>query len=247
MPMLIISKLTGRIGGVWVNGRPTKSTSKGDEYRCPACAQMGMDAGGNHLIVFKDRGQFACAAYPSDRSHRSEIWRIAGDKTKSKPDPIIPRKIEQGNTFIGRHVLKMEMQAEEIIKQDARIRREQAEQRSNDYHAKNNKNSEPQHIDTISNKVQVGTFGTVILSSSNMPPPPNNKITTVYNGGGYAPPTYEKASQTSQVKLCYRKRDAGSIAPHEFDSDDLGAVFDTRASDWKQQYKMLWQEKYSMA
>ena len=248
--MLITNKLQGRVGGTWVMGMPTRTTAKGDEYRCPACAQNGGDQGGQHLIVFKDRPSFACVAYPGDRNHRSIIWNKVGDKTKGRPDPIIPAKVEQKNTFIGRHVLKLQANAEDVLRADAALRLERqrmAEESKRIAYAEIHKKTEPQHIDTISNKVQVGTFGTVILSSSNMPPTPNNKITTVYNGGGYAPPTCEKASQTSQVKLCYRKRDTGSIAPHEFDSADLEAVFDTRASDWRQQYKMLWQQKYSMA
>lgn len=229
MPMLITSKLQGRVGGVWVYGTPTRSTSKGEEYRCPACARNGGDQWGQHLIVFKDRPTFACVAYPRDPGHRSVIWNLVGDKSKGRPDPIIPRKIEQKNTFIGRHVIKLDEESKRLA------------------YIENSKKTKPQHIDTISNKVQVGTFGTVILSSSNMPPPPNNRITTVYNGGGYAPVTCEKASQTSQVRVCYRKKNNANIASHEFDSADLGAVFDTRSSDWRQQYKMLWQEKYSMA
>ena len=109
MPMLNTNKLEGKVGGVWVRGTPTKRTAKGEEYRCPACASSGGDEGGQHLIVFNERGTFACAAYPGDRKHRKEIWDKVGIKTNDKwSEPVIPRKIEQKATFIGRHVMDME-------------------------------------------------------------------------------------------------------------------------------------------
>ena len=79
MPMLNTNRLEGKVGGVWVMGTPTKRTAKGDEYRCPACASNGGDEGGQHLIVFNERGTFACAAYPGDRKHRKEIWDVYRD------------------------------------------------------------------------------------------------------------------------------------------------------------------------
>ncbi len=240
MPMLITSKLFGKFGGGWARGVPTRSTSKGDEYRCPACAETGGDGGGQHLIVFKDRPAFACVAYPGDMRHRSIIWNKVGDKTKGRPEPIIPLKIEQKNTFIGKHIAALQIEAEEILKREAKIR-EEARVR---LLAERAIMAQPQHIDTKSNKVQFGTFGTGILCSSNMPPPPINRITNIYNGGGYAPPTCEKASQASQAMVGHRKRDDSNIEFHEFDATDLGVVFDTRRTDWKRQYYLLWKEKY---
>jgi len=119
MPMLNTNKLQGKHGGAWVNGVPTKSTPKGDEYRCPACAQNGGDEGGQHLIVFKDRPNFACAAYPGDPAHRRIIWDKVGIANGGRPDPIIPRKTEQKATFIGRHVMDMEKLAQEVRERDA--------------------------------------------------------------------------------------------------------------------------------
>ena len=200
MPMLNTNKLEGKVGGVWVRGTPTKRTAKGDEYRCPACASNGGDEGGQHLIVFNERGTFACAAYPGDRKHRKEIWDEVGIKTNGKwSEPVIPAKIWQKTTFIGRHVVDLEKEAEAVRKRDAdlvaaRERMERIKQ------AELLKNGQPQHIDTKSKMVQIGTFGTVILSSANMPPPPYIENTTVGMGGGYAPPICEKASQTSQVR-----------------------------------------------
>ena len=108
MPMLNTNKLEGKVGGVWVMGTPTKKTAKGEEYRCPACASNGGDEGGQHLIVFNERGTFACAAYPGDRKHRKEIWDEVGIKTNGKwSEPVIPAKIWQKTTFIGRHVVDL--------------------------------------------------------------------------------------------------------------------------------------------
>lgn len=120
MPMLNTNKLEGKVGGAWVRGTPTKKTAKGDEYRCPACAMNGGDEGGQHLIVFNERGTFACAAYPGDRKHRKEIWEEVGIKTSGKwSEPVIPAKIWQKTTFIGRHVVDLEKEAEAVRKRDA--------------------------------------------------------------------------------------------------------------------------------
>ena len=223
MPMLNINKLKGKVGGAWINGVPTKSTPKGDEYRCPACAQNGGDEGGQHLIVFKDRPNFACAAYPGDPAHRRIIWDKVGIANGGRPDPIIPRKIEQKATFIGRHVMDMEKLTQEVRKKDADLvaaRKERERAAGGEDHKKWVEQiraealekakrlgkvniTQTQHIDTDLDKVQFGTFGTVILSSANMPPYLNKHYTndnTVGMGRGYATPICEKASQTSQVR-----------------------------------------------
>jgi hypothetical protein len=200
MPMLDSKKLVGNVGGAWVRGTPTKTTSKGDEYRCPACAQGGGDAGGQHLIVFKDRATFACAAYPNDLNHRRIIWNLAGDKNKGRPEPIVPRKVEQKNTFIGKHVMDMEKLAKEVRERDADLVAARKEREAEAKRLAKVTIKETQHIDAKCDKERFGTFGTVILSSANMPPPPNKETTIINHGGGYAPMTYEKASQTSQVR-----------------------------------------------
>ena len=264
MPMLNTNKLQGKVGGVWVNGVPTKSTPKGDEYRCPACAQNGGDEGGQHLIVFKDRPNFACAAYPGDPAHRRIIWDKVGIANGGRPDPIIPRKIEQKATFIGRHVMDMEKLAQEMRKKDADLVAARKEMEERDWAERCRKLPAPlplreerllkrlEEYNTNSkcDKTRFGTFGTPILSSTNMVPPLNKDYTndtTVGMGGGYATPICEKASQTSQVRPGCRARDGGEVASNEFDSTDLGVVFDTRRSDWREQYYAVWSDKYKMA
>jgi hypothetical protein len=205
MPMLNTNKLQGKHGGAWVNGVPTKSTPKGDEYRCPACAQNGGDEGGQHLIVFKDRPNFACAAYPGDPAHRRIIWDKVGIANGGRPDPIIPRKTEQKATFIGRHVMDMEKLAQEVRERDAdlvaarkererlereRIRREEElrkQEEAKDYkewiHRKcvesleKAKRLEEYNTNSKCDKTLFGTFGTPILSSTNMVPPLNKDYT----------------------------------------------------------------------
>ena len=49
--------------------------------RCPACAEIGRDKSGEHLIVWPN-GAFACVAFMGDKDHRRQIARLAGD---SKP------------------------------------------------------------------------------------------------------------------------------------------------------------------
>jgi hypothetical protein len=205
MPMLNTNKLQGKHGVAWVNGVPTKSTPKGDEYRCPACAQNGGDEGGQHLIVFKDRPNFACAAYPGDPAHRRIIWDKVGIANGGRPDPIIPRKTEQKATFIGRHVMDMEKLAQEVRERDAdlvaarkererlereRIRREEElrkQEEAKDYkewiHRKcvesleKAKRLEEYNTNSKCDKTLFGTFGTPILSSTNMVPPLNKDYT----------------------------------------------------------------------
>lgn len=205
MPMLNTNKLQGKHGGAWVNGVPTKSTPKGDEYRCPACAQNGGDEGGQHLIVFKDRPNFACAAYPGDPAHRRVIWDKVGIANGGRPDPIIPRKTEQKATFIGRHVMDMEKLAQEVRERDAdlvaarkererlereRIRMEEElrkQEEAKDYkewiHRKcvesleKAKRLEEYNTNSKCDKTLFGTFGTPILSSTNMVPPLNKDYT----------------------------------------------------------------------
>jgi len=282
MPMLNTNKLQGKHGGAWVNGVPTKSTAKGDEYRCPACAQNGGDEGGQHLIVFKDRPNFACAAYPGDKRHRADIWNTVGIANGGRPDPIIPRKTEQKATFIGRHVMDMKKLAKEVrerdyalkqarwerYKEEEQIARQREIDRQNEEARLQNeairlrkereelerqerlKRLEEYNTNSKCDKTRFGTFGTPILSSTNMLPPLNKDYTndtTVGMGGGYATPICEKASQTSQVRPGCRVRDGGDVASHEFDSTDLGVVFDTRRSDWRGQYYAVWSDKYKMA
>ena len=131
MPMLNTSKLYGRVNGRWVLGTPTRTTSKGEEYRCPVCATGGGDENGQHLIVFKDRANYACAAYPGNDKHRRAIWRIAGVMRDKGGEPFIPRKIEQKDTFIGRHVIDLEKLSHVFLKADreARLRRIEEEKK----------------------------------------------------------------------------------------------------------------------
>jgi hypothetical protein len=47
--------------------------------RCPACAEVGSDKTGNHLLVKSD-GAYGCAANPGDKAHRERIFALAGVK-----------------------------------------------------------------------------------------------------------------------------------------------------------------------
>jgi len=53
--------------------------------RCPACAELGQDKKGNHLIISND-GKFACVMFQgvSGHEHRKRIFRLAGIKESPK-------------------------------------------------------------------------------------------------------------------------------------------------------------------
>jgi len=63
--------------------------------RCPACAELGGDSKGNHLIVF-DNSRFACVVNPGDseeaRAHRAAISRLAGDGQRGRKKAAPPVK-----------------------------------------------------------------------------------------------------------------------------------------------------------
>ena len=66
---------------------------RGDKLvaRCPACAELGSDKGGNHLCVFDGGvGAFTCIAYPgvSGGSHRKRICALVGKDFSQKPRPV---------------------------------------------------------------------------------------------------------------------------------------------------------------
>jgi hypothetical protein len=266
MAMLNTSKLQGKPQGVWTRGVPTKRGRKGDEYQCPVCAEAGMDSKGVHLLIYSGKANYACVAYPRDARHRQLIFDRVGIRSNGRSDPIIPRKIEQTNTFIGREVARLALESDKILEQEAAIRREwqekmrlkQEEERLNRERHERWKqedreraerlkkilSSQTQHIDTNSNTVQVGTFGTVILSSSNMPPPPIINNTTLYKQGGYAQTTMKKLSQTSQISLAYRERGERPAGSNEFDCPDLKVIFNENHPQYRDQYYNLWREKY---
>lgn len=55
--------------------------------RCPACASVGRDNTGNHLVIFPD-GRFGCVCHPGDREHNRAIWRAVGSPEKPRPIPL---------------------------------------------------------------------------------------------------------------------------------------------------------------
>jgi hypothetical protein len=62
--------------------------------QCPACAEVGGDAKGEHLVIYSD-GKFGCAAHPNDKAHRKEIFRLAGIAKSADtggPIPVIIRR-----------------------------------------------------------------------------------------------------------------------------------------------------------
>jgi hypothetical protein len=55
--------------------------------RCPACAEMGQDKHGNHLVINED-GRFGCVVYQGDhgRDHRKRIFHLVGEKSRKNTD-----------------------------------------------------------------------------------------------------------------------------------------------------------------
>jgi len=53
--------------------------------RCPACAEIGQDKKGNHLVISED-GKFACVMFQgvSGLEHRKRIFRLVGIKETLK-------------------------------------------------------------------------------------------------------------------------------------------------------------------
>jgi hypothetical protein len=51
--------------------------------RCPACAEVGRDRRGDHLVVNED-GRFACVVYagdaPASKAHRKRIFALCGGR-----------------------------------------------------------------------------------------------------------------------------------------------------------------------
>lgn len=48
--------------------------------RCPACAETGHDAEGDHLVIY-EQGHFACVVHPGagGKEHRRRIFQLVGD------------------------------------------------------------------------------------------------------------------------------------------------------------------------
>lgn len=59
--------------------------------RCPACAEVGRDARGEHLLV-RPGGAFGCVANQGDREHNRRIFQLAGAKT-AKDGPWVPARV----------------------------------------------------------------------------------------------------------------------------------------------------------
>ena len=45
--------------------------------RCPACAAVGQDNTGNHLVIYDD-GKYGCVVNPGDSEHRQQIFQLVG-------------------------------------------------------------------------------------------------------------------------------------------------------------------------
>jgi len=60
--------------------------------RCPACAEMGQDRKGYHLVVSND-GKFACVIFrgESGHDHRKHIFRLVGPKETPKTTVSVKR------------------------------------------------------------------------------------------------------------------------------------------------------------
>ncbi|MFM2170333.1 MAG: hypothetical protein RI957_562 [Verrucomicrobiota bacterium] len=60
--------------------------------RCPACAEVGRDEKGEHLVIMPD-GRFGCVTCPgaAGKQHRQKIYALAGDKTTSRRGACVIR------------------------------------------------------------------------------------------------------------------------------------------------------------
>ncbi|MFH1309066.1 MAG: hypothetical protein ABIH85_00110 [Candidatus Omnitrophota bacterium] len=65
--------------------------------RCPACAELGQDKKGNHLVINSD-GKFACVMFQgvSGHEHRKRIFRLVGIKEPSK-NTITVKQVSQAS------------------------------------------------------------------------------------------------------------------------------------------------------
>lgn len=68
--------------------------------RCPACAEMGQDRQGNHLILY-DNGRFGCVKYQGNEGieHRKRIFQLVGESKEIKIiiDVKNPSQLSQKN------------------------------------------------------------------------------------------------------------------------------------------------------
>jgi len=58
--------------------------------RCPACAAVGQDRSGEHLVIYPN-GRFGCVVHPCAAGllHRKAIWEAVGER---KPRPPLVLK-----------------------------------------------------------------------------------------------------------------------------------------------------------
>lgn len=71
--------------------------------RCPACAEEGADAKGDHLVILES-GKFGCGANPGDRKHRKRIFELVGDRESKETVLHLPIRKESASrrvTFRG--------------------------------------------------------------------------------------------------------------------------------------------------
>lgn len=85
--------------------------------QCPACAALGRDRKGCHLVVYAN-GAFGCIAFSGDsleaRAHRREVarlagWQISPHATKAGPKraaappavPLVPWRSKLGTKSVG--------------------------------------------------------------------------------------------------------------------------------------------------
>lgn len=68
--------------------------------RCPACAEIGQDRQGNHLILY-DNGRFGCVKYQRTEGieHRKRIFQLVGEPQQIKTiiDVKNPSQLSQKN------------------------------------------------------------------------------------------------------------------------------------------------------
>ena len=92
--------------------------------QCPACAAVGGDTKGEHLIIFSD-GRYGCVANQGDKEHSAEIYRLAALSTEEGPQP--PRQIQIRSVKVPPSAILMDLSTFERFRRPLRRRLENVE------------------------------------------------------------------------------------------------------------------------
>ena len=93
--------------------------------RCPACAEAGADAKGEHLVIFED-GRFGCVNHEGDREHRRRIWALVGtgkiDGGDLRSEPRFKRVTASEPTLIKRRVTAQSRAKLEALRESTKVK-----------------------------------------------------------------------------------------------------------------------------